>query len=88
MKDMKAERIVIRSSHHGDWIRVSISDSGPGISMITAEKSLNPSSTKENSTGIGLSLCQRIIMDHKGSMGVATSVMGGADFAFTLPVST
>ncbi|MFY9166910.1 MAG: ATP-binding protein [Desulfomonilia bacterium] len=90
MKDMKAgKRIVIRSSHHGDWIRVSISDSGPGISHDLARKIFEPFfTTKENSTGIGLSLCQRIIMDHKGSMGVATSVMGGADFAFTLPVST
>jgi signal transduction histidine kinase len=36
-------------------------------------------------TGIGLSICRRIIEHHGGHMEVTDSDLGGATIAFTLP---
>jgi signal transduction histidine kinase len=42
--------------------------------------------TKSSSTGIGLSLCQRIVHDHGGVLGVSTGPLGGAEFTFSIPI--
>jgi PAS domain S-box-containing protein len=50
---------------------ISISDSGPGIRPSEAEKVFRPFyTTKEQGTGLGLSLAHRIIEAHKGMMWV------------------
>jgi signal transduction histidine kinase len=40
--------------------------------------------TKNEGTGIGLSLCQRIINDHNGTLIVEESAWGGAEFVIAL----
>ena len=41
--------------------------------------------TKNGSTGIGLSLSHRIITDHGGSLDVTSSKWGGAEFRIEIP---
>ena len=90
MKDMQTrKKLMISSSSSESRVTVAVSDSGPGVPSSLARKIFDPFvTTKENSTGIGLSLCQRIINDHGGIMKVSTSIMGGAEFMFTIPANT
>ena len=61
-------------------------DSGPGIPKEAHDKVFDPFyTTKSDGTGIGLSLCHRIITDHGGTMRVETSQWGGAEFVIELP---
>jgi len=43
-------------------------------------------STKNGNTGIGLSLCHRIVSDHGGTLDVGVSKWGGAQFIMELPL--
>ena len=67
---------------------IVVGDSGPGIAPENMTKIFDPFfTTKSDGSGIGLSICQRIITDHRGSLSVGTSPLGGAEFIITLPVS-
>lgn len=80
--------IKILSQVKRDVIILSVADNGPGVSRDLKEKIFEPFfTTKEHSTGIGLSLCHRIITDHKGEFVVERSELGGACFLIKLPVS-
>jgi PAS domain S-box-containing protein len=68
-------------------IFLSVSDSGPGVPLKIREKIFEPFyTTKSDGSGIGLSIAQRIITDHNGSIHVATSKWGGADFRIEFPI--
>ncbi len=68
---------------------VVVSDSGPGVPENIADNIFDPFyTTKNNSSGIGLSICHRIITDHKGSLEVETGEFGGARFSVHLPADT
>lgn len=81
------EKIIrIGSGVMDDKVIVTVEDNGPGVSRELKEKIFEPFYTsKEHSTGIGLSLCHRIIMDHKGTLTVGSSEYGGARFLIALP---
>jgi PAS domain S-box-containing protein len=82
-----AKIIEVTSSMDKNRIIVRISDSGPGIPLYLQEKVFDPFyTTKDGSTGIGLSLCHRIITDHGGSFGVVSSKWGGAEFTVEIPI--
>jgi len=67
-------------------VQISLRDTGSGLSPDVAARLFRPFvTTKSNGMGIGLSICQRIVMDHGGRIW-AESVPGvGARFSFTLP---
>ncbi|MBP5975743.1 histidine kinase [Brasilonema sp. CT11] len=72
-------------------IQFSVGDTGPGIPEENRDRifenhyRLERDQGKEG-YGIGLSLCQRIILAHYGQIWVETAPHGGAWFHFTLPV--
>lgn len=68
-------------------ITIRVEDSGPGIPEFHRDKIFDPFYTTKNSSGIGLSICQRIINDHRGSLEVYESPLGGAGFVISLPVA-
>jgi signal transduction histidine kinase len=88
MKSMEgAKQIEVASSFQDGRIVVSISDSGPGVPFHLRKKIFDPFfTTKNGSTGIGLSLCQRIVTDHGGALRVLTSQWGGAQFRVEIPI--
>jgi signal transduction histidine kinase len=62
-------------------IVISVSDNGKGISEEVLEKIFLPFySTKENNSGIGLSLSQQIMMLHNARLEVISPQMKGATF--------
>ncbi len=78
----------LRSSSGDGHIVVTVGDSGPGIPLQERGKIFDPFyTTKSDGSGIGLSLCQRIITDHWGTLTVETSRWEGAEFRIELPVA-
>lgn len=87
MQGIKGDkRIDISSSIESRRVVVRVADSGPGIPPHLRAKVFDPFyTTKSDSTGIGLSLCHRIITDHQGYLRVDESALGGAEFIIELP---
>jgi signal transduction histidine kinase len=71
----------------GNQVLISVADTGPGIPLSLRDKIFDPFyTTKSNGSGIGLSLCHRIIADHGGSLSVTNSKWGGAEFRIEIPI--
>lgn len=80
-------RIDVATCMENNHVVLRICDSGPGVPQSMRDKIFDPFySTKNGSTGIGLSLVQRIIADHKGSLDIVSSNWGGAEFKIMIPV--
>jgi signal transduction histidine kinase len=62
-------------------VTISVSDNGPGISSEMLERIFLPFySTKENNSGIGLSLSSQIMLQHHGRLEVSSEPGKGARF--------
>jgi two-component system, NtrC family, sensor histidine kinase PilS len=69
-----------------EWVKVSITDSGNGISEQEKEKIFEPFfTTKENGTGLGLSIVHKIIENHYGVIKVESELGKGSTFTVFLP---
>jgi PAS domain S-box-containing protein len=88
MKNMDGEKIIeVASFVKNRHIMLKVSDSGPGVPTAIKDKIFDPFyTTKSESTGIGLSLSQRIITDHGGSLYISKSKWDGADFVIKIPI--
>lgn len=86
MENCRMKVLEIRSSKDvPGFVRVSISDSGPGLDPDVAAKLFEPFvSTKKAGMGLGLSICQTIIRGHEGRIWAEPSRLGGTTFHFTL----
>jgi signal transduction histidine kinase len=81
------KKIIVATGVVEDRINIRVMDSGPGIPEEIRDKIFNPFyTTKHDSTGIGLSLCTRIVNDHRGTMRVLESEPGGAEFSVEIPI--
>ena len=68
------------------WTIVSIHDSGEGFATEILDRLFEPfSSTKETGTGLGMSICRRIVEAHGGVINATNSPQGGAVISITLP---
>lgn len=74
LKKVKNKKIIITVSENtAGRLKISISDNGKGIPADEVEKIFIPFyTTKENGSGIGLSLSRKIMRLHKGSISVAS----------------
>ena len=70
-----------------DRVRVSVHDSGPGLSAALLDRIFAPFySTKPDGLGMGLSICRSIVEAHDGRLWASPDEPGGAVFHFTIPV--
>jgi signal transduction histidine kinase len=70
----------------GDYLRLSVSDTGCGMTKEVRRKIFDPFfSTKENGTGLGLAITHTIARAHGGSVGYRPNVPTGACFYILLP---
>jgi signal transduction histidine kinase len=66
--------------------RVTVADTGAGISPQVASRLFTPfTTTKPAGTGLGLSISGRILQEHRGSLSAGNRPEGGARFVLTLP---
>lgn len=70
-------------------LRVEVEDTGKGIAPEIAETLFKPFAThgKEHGTGLGLTICKKIVEDHGGEIFASSKPGKGATFTFTLPLS-
>jgi len=71
-------------------VRLEVRDTGPGILPALQTRIFEPFFTTKPAgvgTGLGLSLCQSIIVGHKGTLRVESSSGDGARFVVTLPMA-
>jgi signal transduction histidine kinase len=70
------------------YARIRVRDTGPGIPAPARAQIFEPFfSTKDpdKSTGMGLSVVKRAVLDHRGTLGLADAPGGGACFEIGLP---
>ena len=79
--------IVIETHGDGDYVEVTVSDNGPGISERDLPKVFDPFFTKRaEGTGLGLTIVHRIIDEHDGHIEVESGTEGTV-FRVTLPTA-
>lgn len=80
--------ITLRFSQDAREVVTEIADTGPGIASEMVEKLFQPFAThgKGHGSGLGLSICKKIIEDHGGRIWARNEPQGGAVFAFSLPL--
>ena len=82
-------RIGLSTSLTRKYVRVAVSDTGPGIPEHLREMIFDPFySTKDEGTGIGFAVSLRILRDHGGLLYTRESPWGGAEFVLELPRKT
>ena len=88
----KDTSIIIEAVNYGENnIKISVSDSGPGIPEEELTKIFEPfeqssrTKTKAGGTGLGLSICKQIIEMHGGSIWAKNNTSGGATLYFIIP---
>ena len=70
------------------YIRMDVTDTGPGIPPHVAERLFEPFfTTKASGTGLGLAVVKRIIQAHHGDIEVHTQSGQGTLFTLRIPVS-
>jgi two-component system sensor histidine kinase DctS len=70
-------------------VEVLVRDNGPGLQGRSIETLCSTFySTKERGMGLGLGICRGIAETHGGRLGAHDADNGGAEFSFSLPVSS
>ncbi len=70
-------------------IRLDVADTGPGIDPAVVNRLFTPfTSTKPTGTGLGLSVCRRVVEDYQGRLTASNRPEGGARLTITLPGPT
>jgi signal transduction histidine kinase len=72
----------------GNSVRVTIIDTGPGISEQDMERIFTPFFTTKDDdkgTGLGLAIVKRIIKMHKGDINVLSKLNQGTSFILSFP---
>jgi len=80
--------LTLRLSADGDWVEVAIGDSGEGIPTENLGRIFQPFFTTKahgQGVGLGLSICQRIISNHRGELLVSSKMGKGTTFTVRLP---
>ena len=85
-----AKRLTITTRKAGDLLRVTVSDSGPGVPHDLQDRIFNPFFTTKKvgeGTGLGLSISDGIVREHGGHLRLASPPGEGAVFVLELPAS-
>jgi PAS domain S-box-containing protein len=83
----RPRELVIRSGQdEAEYVRVSVTDCGVGISTDNANRLFNAFfTTKSSGLGMGLSICRSIVEAHGGRLSACPNDGPGATFQFVLP---
>jgi len=80
--------IRIRTVENGEFVKLSVTDNGPGIPSEHREKIFNLYfSTKPGGTGLGLPMVKKIVEEHHGKIEVETEINKGTTFTLCLTKS-
>lgn len=78
----------MRDLQTSDFVRISVSDNGPGVDLQQVDKLFEPFfTTSSQGTGLGLAVVSSVANAHQGRIEVTNNVHGGACFNLLLPIS-
>jgi PAS domain S-box-containing protein len=90
----KGGEVKVAARRDGDFLLMSVSDNGPGISPENQARLFQSFERLEESvdksifgTGLGLRVCRILVEAHKGRIWVESDPDRGSTFYFTLPVA-
>ncbi|HBL43603.1 ATP-binding protein [Gimesia sp.] len=70
----------------GEWLRIKVADTGRGIPVEYRDRIFDPYFTTRNEgTGMGLALCEKIVRQHDGTIDLETGAEG-TTFSVILPI--
>jgi signal transduction histidine kinase len=78
-------RLLVKTAADKDWVRVSVADTGTGISEENIGRIFYPFFTTKKSTGLGLSVSMNVAEQHGGNIDVESTVGKGSIFTLRLP---
>lgn len=80
----------IAATVEGDWVRLDLSDRGPGIPAGARERIFDKfyrvPGTAAGGTGLGLSICRGLVEAHGGEISAVPRAGGGTTFLLRLPM--
>jgi signal transduction histidine kinase len=87
--DKDNKEIKIELSQNNNIVIIDINDNGSGIPKSMWKEIFSPfhNSTKETGMGVGLSFCNKIIFEHKGTIKVVDSNQDGTNIQIKLPTT-
>ena len=84
--------VEISLTHDDEWVRLTVTDTGPGIDAADAARVFEPfvrldtARTRETGgTGLGLAIAQAIVLAHGGTIQLDSTPGGGSTFTIRLP---
>src|SRR6266404_8164789 len=82
-------KIDIGLRRQGESLEIRIEDNGPGIAEAVRDRLFEPfvSHGKENGTGMGLTVVQKILQDHGGDVAVEQTSASGTIFRINIPLN-
>jgi signal transduction histidine kinase len=80
-------RVQVTVERSGIWVSIAVVDNGPGIAKEIRDKLFHPfvSFGKENGTGLGLTVVQKIVQDHGGEVFMERTGDERTIFRITIP---
>jgi len=90
----KRGTITVSAARCGDWVELSVADSGEGIPAQDLpnifERFYRVDKSRARSTGgsgLGLTIAKRLVEAHGGRIEVQSKLGKGSRFSFTLPIA-
>ncbi len=85
----KPRQLTVGTEENGYYIRIVVADNGPGISREIIGQIFNPFFTTKplgKGTGLGLTISNTIVQEHRGKILVESQPGAGAKFVVELPI--
>jgi PAS domain S-box-containing protein len=80
--------VVVATQAAGDDVKIIVSDNGPGVEEETVDELFSPFfTTKIGGIGVGLSVSQRIVRQHGGTIAVESERGVGSRFIISLTIA-
>jgi signal transduction histidine kinase/ActR/RegA family two-component response regulator len=82
-------KITVSTEERGFFIRISVADTGPGIPHEIQGRIFDPfftTKTRGKGTGLGLTISNSIVQEHRGKLWVQSEPGKGATFFMELPI--
>lgn len=85
---LSSGKVALRTVRAGDGIEITITDNGTGIPAAIRDTIFQPfvSHGKENGTGLGLAVAQKVTEDHGGRLTIQSSGESGTVFSLRIPL--
>lgn len=85
------KKLVLKIESAGEYVKASVRDFGPGIldeDLIHVKERFYKGQSKQRGNGIGLAVCDEIIMRHKGELIIENVEGGGVLVTVLLPIAS